>query len=386
MVNPFGDRRGGYQSSVWTFNLDQNVIQYNDKEHEQASTLQLQRALELVEQRSLSLEDFETPRIDPSLMEKRQQTVSGPFWGPDLVVCPRAEAFLGRLLRDFGHAWRHIIRRDMNDTTFRHLAFATMWLATSDFTLHERTGWEHVNNTGAQTYANVDGLPQWEIPDVSTLRLGSTYFVLNQDIRKGMDWIRDENSKRNLRDVADSARPSVYVILTPWQIVLSRTNQGMIQYTKPVGLFDGISACDAGIDAILWATHTINTPDSPKTRNLFTRFPTEIQNRIITFAGISQVASANLALSLGIGSPFTWKEDKLLINLEDSKRNRTEDSPVETHILFRGVMSGLSYRREQHRQDTSVGCGKVTEPSYTEWLEQMHAKGMLLHVAVPSSA
>jgi hypothetical protein len=92
-VNPFGDRRGGSFNSVWTFDLDKDVLLLT-KSHQFCSA-----SLELARERLLTLGDFElltSPR-QPFL----EQTLPGPYWEPKLESLPRARAFLGQVLRDF---------------------------------------------------------------------------------------------------------------------------------------------------------------------------------------------------------------------------------------------------------------------------------------------
>lgn len=49
-------------------------------------------------------------------------------------------AFAHRLLRDFHHQWRHILRNNYNLVTLRVFSRAMIRISTLDFEAHENTG------------------------------------------------------------------------------------------------------------------------------------------------------------------------------------------------------------------------------------------------------
>ncbi|KAH7274964.1 hypothetical protein B0J15DRAFT_540024 [Fusarium solani] len=118
-ANPFGDRRGDSFNSVWTFDLEKNTLILNKKDQLFSVSLSLAR------QRPLALDDFE--QLDsPTQTLLKEETLPGPYWEPKLDILPRQRSFLGRILRDFAHTWRHVLRRQMNTTAFVKLAYATL--------------------------------------------------------------------------------------------------------------------------------------------------------------------------------------------------------------------------------------------------------------------
>lgn len=151
-VNPFGDRRGDAFNSVWTFNLDRDLIFLTKKDRHCSAPLRLAR------ERLLTQDDFKL--VSP--LEQRppdDQTLPGPYWEPTFDSMPRETSFLGRLLHDFTCTWRHIIRREMNAITFMKLAYAIIWISRIEFTLLERVEFEHVAEGGP--YIKVTDLPGW---------------------------------------------------------------------------------------------------------------------------------------------------------------------------------------------------------------------------------
>ena len=82
--------------------------------------------LEIGRQRPLTLNDFKLLDLPQPLLE--QTTLPGPYWEPEFDQRTRDKSFLGRVLHDFAYTWRHVLRRQMNRTTFMKLAYATLWI------------------------------------------------------------------------------------------------------------------------------------------------------------------------------------------------------------------------------------------------------------------
>jgi hypothetical protein len=133
-VNPFGDHRGKAFSSVWIFDLDKDLILLMKQDRHYSVPLGL--ACE----RILIQDDFEL--VCSPEQRFREKTLPGPYWEPVLDLMRRESSFLGRILRDFAYTWRHVIRREMNMTTFRKLAYAAIWISRIQFTLLESIGFE----------------------------------------------------------------------------------------------------------------------------------------------------------------------------------------------------------------------------------------------------
>lgn len=343
-VNPFGDRRGDLFNSVWTFDLDKDILLLMKKDRHCSAPLRLAR------ERLLTFDDFElvsTPK-EP-LLEDR--TLPGPYWEPKLDPIPRERSFLGQVLRDFSYTWRHIIRRQMNTTTFMKLAYAIIWISTMEFTLLERIGFEHISDGGP--YVRLLDLPCWETPEATLVPAGSgsSWFVLSQDIWRGLEMVR--NHTKSQSPLACSTTDEViYTILTLRRVVLCRALGEGLVWTQSEKLFDGSPASDTAIDMILWAARASKTEPQQTTIN---RLPIEIQDRILYHATSSFVASAKLGCELGLGSPFCWVDKGVKIGIAEFKRHRFESSPVESQVILNGFRSGLSYKRESGYEMTHLG-------------------------------
>lgn len=338
-VNPFGDSRGGIFNSLWTFDFNKDVL-FLTKQDRFCST-----PLDLAGERLLTLDDFEL-LSSPTPTPPDEQTLPGPYWDPELNPLPRRRAFLGKILRDFAYTWRHVLRRQMNNTTFVKLAYATIWISTMQFTLIERMGFEHITIGGP--YVQLVDLPSWKTPEATLVQVGSSWFALAQDIQEGLRMVRRHiNINLSLKD--PTANMVTYTILTLRQVVLCKVQGSELVWTRSEALFGDISPSDTAIDMILWATNTTHNEPQPSTINLL---PAEIQDRILYYATTSLVASAKLGCELGIGPPFSWVDRGVKICVQESKRHRFESSPVESQVAFNGVMSGLSYKRERGYQAT----------------------------------
>lgn len=330
-VDPFGDRRGFMFESVWTFDFDKDVL-FLRKDDQFCFVF-----LKLARQRLLTLDDFE--RLDlPRPFSLEDQGLPGPYWEPKLDLLPRVKSFLGKILRDFAYTWRHVLRRPMNNSTFLRLAYATIWISTLDFVVFERTGFQHNLHRGP--YVDVVDLPSWETPKATLVQAGSSWFALAQETREGLEIVRRHMSNC-LEDSVISSR--TYVILTLRQIIICKAQGSEFAWTRSETLFGDGYISDAAIDMILWATNTTGTEPEPSAIN---SLPIEIQDRVLYYATTSFVASAKLGCKLGVGSSFPWVNSGLQIRLQEIKRHRGENSPVESQIHFAGVISGLSYKQD----------------------------------------
>jgi hypothetical protein len=333
-VYPFGDTRVRAFNSVWTFDLDKDVL-FLTKHDRRCSA-----PLSLVRDRPLTLNDFELVQ-SPTQLTAEEQTVPGPYWDLQLDVDHRKRAFLGRILRDFGHTWRHLLRRQVNNVPFMKLAYAVIWILNIGFTIVERTGFEHVGGRGGR-YAGAADLPQWDTPDEPIVQVGSCWFVLARDIPKGLDMIGEHMETRAaITDATTSITRCA--ISTLRQIICCKVYDGELVYTRPESLFGDVPPSDSAIDLILWASDIYQGDPKPSRLNYL---PVEIQDRVLRQAATSSVAAAKLGIELSLGSPFSWAEQRRKIRLEETLRHRTETSPVESQICFNGTMSGLSYKRE----------------------------------------
>lgn len=349
-VNPFGDTRGRAFNSVWTFDLDKDVL-FLTKHNRLCSA-----PLRLARERILTLDDFEMLKVATETTAE-EKVVPGPYWDLQPKVDDRKEAFLGRILRDFGHTWRHVLRAEMNNVTFTKLAYAVIWILNLDFTIVERTGFEHVGGRGGP-YVGVADLPRWDAPDETIVRVGTCWIFLSRDIPKGLDMIRERMENRKAMTDSTSST-ATYAILTLKHIVFCKVHDGDLVYTRPESLFGNIPLSGSAIDLLLWASDLHHAEPEPCRLNFL---PIEIQDRILRHSTTNTVAAAKRGIELALGSPCSWTERRRKIKLEELLRHRTEASPVESQIFFNGVMSGLSYKCEAAPMGFKVDMSSLPVP------------------------
>ncbi|PNP78916.1 hypothetical protein FNYG_07781 [Fusarium nygamai] len=321
-VNPFGDTRGRAFNNVWTFDLDKDVLILTKHDRLYSAPLSLAR------DRLLTLDDFEILK-SPTDAITEEALVSAPYLDLQPEFDPRKKAFLGRILRDFGHTWRHILQREVNNVTFMKLAYAVIWILNLDFTVVERMGFDHVGGR-AGPYVGVADLPQWDAANETTVRVGTCWFFLARDIPKGLKMIR-EHMETPAAMTDSTTSTATYAILTLRQIVCCKVDDGELVYTRPEPLFSDTPLSDSAINLFLWASDLHQA--EPKTCRL-NYLPVEIQDRILRQATAGSVAVAKLGVELALGPPFSWTEQGRKIKLEEVRRHRTETSPVESRIFF----------------------------------------------------
>ncbi|KAF4415101.1 hypothetical protein FACUT_13688 [Fusarium acutatum] len=332
-VNPFGDTRGQVFNSVWTFDLDKDVLFLTKHDRLCSAPLSLAR------DRLLTLDDFKMLKL-PTETTAEEELVPGPYWDLQPKFEPRKRAFLGRILQDFGHTWRHLLRREVNNVTFMNLAYAVIWISTMDFTIVERTGFEHVGGRGGP-YVGVADLPRWDAPGETIIRNGTCWIALARDIPKGLEMV--QKHMKSHATIDHTTGTATYAILTLRQIVCCIIHNDELVCTRPESLFSDTPSSDSAIALLLWASDLHQSEPKPCRLNYL---PIEIQNRILHQSAASSVSAAELGIQLALGSPFSWTERRRKIKLEEVLRHRTEASPVESQIFLNGVTSGLSYKRE----------------------------------------
>ncbi|KLO92937.1 Uncharacterized protein LW93_4092 [Fusarium fujikuroi] len=246
----------------------------------------------------------------------------------------------------------------MSNVTFTKLAYAVIWIINLDFTVVERTGFEHVGGRGGP-YVGVADLPRWDAPDETIVRVGTCWIVLARYVPKGLDVIR-EHMETPAAMTDSTTTFATYAILTLKQIVCCKVHDGELVFTRPEPLFSDTPTSDSAIDLLLWASDLHQAEPKPCRLN---HLPIEIQDRILRQASMSSVTTAKLGIELALGSPLSWAEQGRTIKLTEVLRHRTEASPVESQLYFNGLMSGLSYKCEAMPNDFKVDMSSLPAPT-----------------------
>ncbi|KAH8687340.1 hypothetical protein BGZ60DRAFT_393415 [Tricladium varicosporioides] len=345
IVNPFGDKRQA-AVTVYTFDLDSDMLLFSDASQNLQLPLSRFRS-----ERSVTRNDFSTfePISPPQL---NPLAFPSPYWRPSCAPSSRTLQFVTRILSDFTHQWRHILRHPYTDSTFRKLASAIVCIATLDFRTIELTSrWLHTHERGP--YVWIHDLPSWLPSGDRFVRLGCTTVVLDQDLEHAMALAREDVKMNGTRDAdgVTSIPPNiscVYILLSLRHIVLCCVNdQGEFSYTAPMALIDGIDVPSSVAIVLLLQGLSFASPP-PRTR--IHNFPIEIQDRILEHISDGSIEAARLGCLLHIGSPYIWMRPKDtsrrggLIERHESPTHRSAATPVETQIWFEKTFSGLAYR------------------------------------------
>ncbi|CAM1501185.1 Fc.00g103470.m01.CDS01 [Cosmosporella sp. VM-42] len=323
-----GSSQESRYTRVWTFDFKEDVLVLTRRNHSVAAPLNLAR------ERLLTMADFKSLSL-PKLPSLDVQTFPGPYWDPKLPVKPRQKALLGRILPDFGHAWRPLLQRPQSKMTFSRLASAIVRIAKSDFDVVE-----HLKGPYGTFAARADSLPKWRSPKASIIPAGKGWFVLSQDAWEGLDMIRD-HLKSEARQKDPEGPSTIYAIVTLRYIILCKADGDRLTWTKPEVLFDGKhSPSVRAIEMLLWTAYTEPAP------NRLSCIPLEIQDRVLYYTlSLSTVVPAQMGCEFGWGTSYNWKDGALELERKGSRKRetQTEVGHVESQICFDGIWGGLTY-------------------------------------------
>jgi hypothetical protein len=340
-VIPFGDSRGTQYHAQWTFDIRDCTL------HHANSTGRRQMPFSRLRERPVSLADMQLLGGPvPELSVPALDTVTSSR-KPKLEVDGRIRAFTHRILRDFHHQWRHILRNPFNLVTIRHLARAIIRLVTLDFRIRENTGGHGMRGV----HVWITRSPGWEpFDDSEVLRVGKLWIVLCEDLAGGLNIAQQHSASaefmlaRDITSMKQEEPQADFMILSVKGIVLC-TAQGpnSLQCTSPVELFNGDDltkpASDLALDYLIWATASAR----PFVDNAIQRLPVEIQDIILRHVSDGAVAAARFGCLAGIGSPFTWRDGPLYHELQVRYMHRPSGMPVESEIFFDQHKSGIVY-------------------------------------------
>ena len=331
---------------VYTFDLDSDILLFSDASQNLQLPLSRFRSEKAVAQNEFStFEPTPPPPLNPLAFPS-------PHWRPSRPPSSRTLPFVTRILSDFAHQWRHILRRPYTDSTFRRLASAIVYIATLDFeTVEINSRWLHTRERGP--YVWIHDLPSWPPFGDRFVRLGYITVVLDQDLEHALGLAREDVEKNETRDAGSVANAPpkiscIYILLSLRHIVLCHVNgQGVFSSTAPTAFIDGIDApSSAGIALLLQGLSFA----FPRPRTWIHNFPIEIQDRILEHVSDGSIEGARLGCLLHLGSPYLWMrpEDTFRsggpIERHESPTHRSAATPVETQIWFEKTFSGLAYR------------------------------------------
>ncbi|KAF2497955.1 hypothetical protein BU16DRAFT_525535, partial [Lophium mytilinum] len=352
VVNPFLDGRCSRVGTVWTFDLDADVLRFDKKDYNRSVPLSL------VRQRAITVSDFapyEPPDIPQyafrSILVRRSWKMTRRDL--DLQLLNRQKSFVGRLLADFAYQWRHILSARYNSRTFQRLACAIIKIATLDFDVKEVP----LTRQGiGSSPVWIHNLPEWKPLSGEIVRVDGASIVICHQVPHAITLMRDDFAKRSLSPVnQDSARAAkrslwpadgdsagasdrnfTYLLVSVQEVILCRINSDSERCSKTGRLFDGTNPpSEEAIDLILQATQK-SLPATP-----IRYLPVELQDMILDRVSASPIESARIGCILNIGSDFAWKCGGRDIERVDGRETST--ALLESHIRLGNRCSGIAY-------------------------------------------
>ncbi|RDL32006.1 uncharacterized protein BP5553_09408 [Venustampulla echinocandica] len=346
VANPFGDIRGSL-TIVYTFDLDSDILILANAT--QALQLPICR---FREDKPVALNEF-TAFEQPSPPSLNLLTFPCLQWVPSCPSSSRQLPFLTRIFSDFGHQWRHILRRPYADSTFLKFARAVLSIATMGFTVVEiASRWLH--RPSGNPYVYIHDLPSWQPCEEHFIQIGRIAVVLDQDLEHAITLVRkDTTDKNETREVAGGRVPlrnnnyNAYLLLSMRHIALCRINEeGVLLCTSPATFLNGIDAPSSAAITLLICGLLLAFP---RPHTWIHDFPVELRDHILTRVSEGSIEAARLGCLLELGPPFNWMraEDRSRkggpIGRFQSYTHRSEMTPVESQIWFE-KFSGLAYR------------------------------------------
>ncbi|KAI3338038.1 hypothetical protein F4824DRAFT_96901 [Ustulina deusta] len=340
IVNPFYNSRRNHIETCWIFDLDNDVLRLNKENRH------LQLPLSLIRARSVTITDFES-YAPPRLSEPGSRPfLASPYWnlrrkGLDPERLGRRRAFVGRVLNDFAFQWRHILCGRYNNSTFRKFACAIIRIATLDFNVVEAT----TSRQGSGGFLVwLHNLPEWDPLKGDVVPVSRISIVVSRHITHAIAIARKHFAKTTPSAPSQIAstlsdKYQTYLILTVREVILYRIKNDSEIYTKPERLFDGYEPpSEEALQLLLEATY------GRFTGTLTHRLPIELQDRILDNVSAGPIERARVGCILECGSIFAWKCGGRNIEREEGCRNRTQSTPVESHIWFGDHPSGVAYK------------------------------------------
>ncbi|KAI9879005.1 MAG: hypothetical protein M1830_009874 [Pleopsidium flavum] len=333
IINPYGDRRGISIDSVWTLDLDNDMLVLD--KNDQTRRLHLN----VLRQRPITFEDFEA--YEPETIPKIDVRVAfpNPYWNPTDNVLERTEAFVTRILEDFAYQWRHVLRNRYNESTFRKLAWAVIRIAMLDFNVVEEAPRRRSRNF---RMVDVHQLPEWKPLDTTVVQIRSVWVVLSQDIKNSLSLIREDYANRKDNGKFSNRHGKLnqsvtYLVLSLRHIMLCNIDDKTLEYTQPEPLFDGTNSPTKGaVKLLLIALHAAHTTTP------IDYLPAELQDDILSSVSEGEIEGARIGCILNLGTTFLWKSRDRPLERVESWRNRTT-GPLEQQIWFGGCFSGVAY-------------------------------------------
>jgi len=186
-AKPFGDRRQNLRF-VCSFDLDQDTLYYSDDTFGYGHIqLPLSRFRDS-KAGSVQVSEF-TPFELPSPSQLQLIDFPPPFKRPSMPISDRRLQSISRVITDFAHQWRHVLRSCYADPTLRRFARAIVKIATYSFRVDEVSITQHISFR--RFYVTTVDVPSWEPYECHVLHIGATKIILDQDLQSALKTARE---------------------------------------------------------------------------------------------------------------------------------------------------------------------------------------------------
>ena len=344
VTRPCTDERRDVAPTVWTFDLDYDILRFDSPDEP------CQVSLELLRLRPTTLADFQpfTPPSYQQIVKLYRHIDRLQCWpmhrttvGAETMV--RQKALIGRLLADFAFQWRHVLSTPYNHFTLRRMAAGIIRLATLDFTVQRAV--DKRPGVGRDPIVSLDILPGWEPFEGDVQRVGAVSVVLSQHMIHARDLAQKDYGQSFDRYWRREGYWNVpfcrtYLLFSVRQVMLFRIRRGPDDSrAEPERLFDGtLPPSEAAVDLLIEA---FQDPVSPQGAR---RLPLEVQDVVVENTSADPIERARMGCKHHLGSPFLWHSDGHALQRQEyypnSPRNALADG---SEIKFGNVPSGLVY-------------------------------------------
>lgn len=340
MIDPFGYNRETYFQTIWTLDMERDILVYQNADGRKSVPLSLLR------EHAVTLSDLKAMAVPRPVAE-----LEGPYWEPHVDISHRMRSLTHRLLSDFNYRWAYLLRSDFRDATLRRLARGVICLSALDFHTSRVPAKNDKNWYGPLDYhygynGKPTALPAWDPfePKSDIIYIGTKCVILCQSVREGLSIARQHAFSRPIKEFGNSKGPH-YMILSVKHIVLACVPApGSLWHTAPEPLLNGDSTTplsEVALDYLVWAT----TYSIDFSSNRLQAFPVEIQDLIVDHLAEDAISRAKIGCSMGLGSTFSWRGDGRDITIICLPNRPVEDSEV-IYVEFGDQDSGLAYHLE----------------------------------------
>ncbi|KAJ8108900.1 hypothetical protein OPT61_g7848 [Boeremia exigua] len=318
------DGRYALVESVWTFDLDNDILRIDGKEC--CGQIHLER----VRQGPFQIADV-SPQVTAARPTNIPQAALPPPYAQltrtnqNLSLHQRQKAFLCRILQDFAF----------------QLAYAVIRILALDFTVKEinipyRASGGHL--------VRLQDLPRWKACNEDLVQVGGVSIVISQHTSHALNLAKADfrkwaagRMKGHMHHASDDVR--TYLLFSRHSVSLYQRKNDTEKHTRPEPLLDTTPNFTAAAIALL-----LEATQQSVSEHWIQSVPSELQDMILEKAAVGPIERAKLGCVLNVGSVFKWQCDGRNIERELADRHRVLSTRIESRVYFDDCFTGLAYK------------------------------------------